>query len=143
MRWFCFTCPLCGADRQHFPLITFRRRVRMRCGGCGVLFRSEPGALAYGLYLLYIQFVALLTCIPVIWAFAGQRWGWLGAIWMTALALCKLPEMALHARSPICRDTPDPDRSYARRPGAVDQAAQRGAPPSKAAHRIRSDQKEH
>jgi len=66
-------------------------------------------------YLLYTQFIAMLAVFPVIWAYTLGRWFWLAAILALLSVLCWLPGMIRHARSPIVRATPDPNRSYARR----------------------------
>jgi hypothetical protein len=74
-----------------------------------------PTTGMHSLYLLYTQFIAMLAVFPMIWAYTLGRWFWLTAIWALVSALCWLPSMIRHARSRICRATPDPNRSYARR----------------------------
>ncbi|WP_286070260.1 hypothetical protein [Stenotrophomonas sp. 57] len=110
MRLMTFTCPLCAAAGQRFPLHSAgKRQARTACRGCGVVLRSDPRLGMHTLYLLYAQFIATLAVFPLIWASTLGRWFWLAAV------LCWLPGMIRHARSRICRATPDPNRSYARR----------------------------
>ncbi len=116
MQWMTFSCPLCGAAGQRFPLRSAgKRQARTACRGCGVVLRSDPRLGMHSLYLLYTQFIAMLAGFPMIWAYTLGRWFWLTAIWALVSALCWLPGMIRHARSRICRATPDPNRSYARR----------------------------
>lgn len=116
MRLMTFTCPLCAAAGQRFPLHSAgKRQARTACRGCGVVLRSDPRLGMHTFYLLYTQFIAMLAVFPVIWTYTLGRWFWLAAIWALLSVLCWLPGMIRHARSPIVRATPDPNRSYARR----------------------------
>ncbi|MEX7642474.1 hypothetical protein [Stenotrophomonas maltophilia] len=119
MRLLTFTCPLCGAAGQRFPLLSAsRRQAKTACRGCGVMLRSDPRLGLHTLYLLHTQIIVLLAALPMIWAYALGRWFWLAVIWAVVLALCWFPGVIRHARSPIMRACRDPDYSYARRPGA-------------------------
>jgi len=119
MRLLTFTCPLCGAAGQRFPLLSASRRPKTACRGCGVVLRSDPRLGLHTLYLLYTQIVVLLAALPMISAYASGRWFWLAAIWAVVLVLSWFPGVIRHARSPIVRAWRDPDYSYARRPGAT------------------------
>ncbi|EMR4106662.1 MULTISPECIES: hypothetical protein [Stenotrophomonas] len=120
MRLLTFTCPLCGAAGQRFPLLSAsRRQAKTACRGCGVVLRSDPRLGLYTLYLLYTQIIVMLAALPMIWAYASGRWFWLAAIWAVVLMLSWVPGAIRHARSPIVRAWRDPDYSYARRPGAT------------------------
>lgn len=119
MRLLTFTCPLCGAAGQRFPLLSAsRRQAKTACRGCGVVLRSDPRLGLHTLYLLYTQIVVLLAALPMISAYASGRWFWLAAI-CVVLVLSWFPGVIRHARSPIVRAWRDPDYSYARRPGAT------------------------
>ncbi|WP_075675932.1 MULTISPECIES: hypothetical protein [Stenotrophomonas] len=118
MRVLTFTCPLCGAAGQRFPLLSAsRRQAKTVCRGCGVVLRSDPRLGLHTLYLLYTQIVVLLAALPMIWAYASGRWFWLAAIWAAVSVLSWFPGVIRHARSPVVRASRDPDYSYARRPG--------------------------
>ena len=120
MRLLTFTCPLCGAAGQRFPLLSAsRRQAKTACRGFGVVLRSDPRLGLHTLYLLYTQIVVLLAALPMISAYASGRWFWLAAIWAVVLVLSWFPGVIRHARSPIVRAWRDPDYSYARRPGAT------------------------
>lgn len=127
MRLLTFTCPLCGAPRQRFPVRSaWARQAKSACRGCGIVVRSNPRLGMYSLYLLYTQIIAVLAALPSIWAYVTGEWVWLAVIWLVVLVLCGLPGAIRHARSPIVRAELDPNRSYACRPGRVadDDAAE-------------------
>ncbi len=85
MRLLTFTCPLCGAAGQRFPLLSAsRRQAKTACRGCGVMLRSDPRLGLHTLYLLYTQIIVLLAALPMIWAYALGRWFWLAVIWAGA-----------------------------------------------------------
>ena len=117
MRLFTFTCPLCGAQRQRFPMRTAcKRRAQVSCRECGIDVRSDPPLGTYLLYVLYAEVITLLASLALVVAYVTSQWAWLGAIWLVAIVLCWFPGAIRHARSPIVRAMPDPNRSYARRP---------------------------
>lgn len=118
MRLLTFTCPLCGAAGQRFPLLSAsRRQAKTACRECGVVLRSDPRLGLHTFYLLYTQIIVLLAALPMIWAYALGRWFWLAVIGVVVLVLSWLPGVIRHARSPIVLACRDPDYSYARRPG--------------------------
>ncbi|WP_414492637.1 hypothetical protein [Stenotrophomonas maltophilia] len=117
MRLLTFTCPLCGAHGQRFPLRSAgKRHAQTYCRGCNVVLRSDPRLGMHSLYLLYTQVIIVLASLPLIGAYVTGEWAWLGMIWLVVLVLCWFPGTIRHARSRIVRAALDPNRSYARRP---------------------------
>lgn len=120
MRLLTFTCPLCGEPGQRFPVRSaWARQAKSPGRGCGVVVRSDPRLGMYSLYVLYTQIIAVLAALPLIWAYVTGEWVWLAVILLVILVLCGFPGAIRHARSPIVRAGPDPNRSYVRRPGRL------------------------
>ncbi|WP_343650079.1 hypothetical protein [Stenotrophomonas sp.] len=119
MRLVTFTCPLCGAHRQRFPMRTaWKSRAQVSCRECGIVVCSNPPRGTHLLYLLYAEVITLLASLALVVAYVLDAWAWLGAIWLVAMVLCWFPGAIRHARSPIVRAVRDPNYSYARRPNA-------------------------
>ncbi|WP_369039398.1 hypothetical protein [Stenotrophomonas maltophilia] len=68
--------------------------------------------------LLYTYVIILLASLPLIGAYVARERAWLEMNCLVVLALSGFPGAIRQARRPIVRATQDPNRSYARSPGA-------------------------